>query len=161
MARLTIERQLGRAARRARRCALLPIVPLLAATAVLGPVTAQAKGFGPGDLQVCNAHHCISITTPTVLKQLSGFYYSDAALAGAPAPHLAAIAYELRFSNGYVTGIVASARLDRFLSYGVNMERFSRGQWYRLPAQTAQELRQLTTTLPPLRLTRAAERRSH
>lgn len=160
MARLSPERQSRRGAPRTRCLALLLLAPLLVAAAVLGSVTAQAKEFGPGDLRVCNAHRCTSITTPSVLQQLGAFYYGGAPLAGAPAPRLGAIEYELRFRNGYVTGIVASARLDRFLSFGVNMGRFGRGQWYRLPAQAAQTLRRLTAILTPLRLTRSAERRS-
>lgn len=160
MARLRTEGHSRPGSPRARCLALLLLAPLLAAAAVLGPVTAHAKEFGPGDLRVCNAHRCIAITTPTVLQQLGAFFYSDAPLTRAPAPHPGAIEYELRFRNGYVTGIVASARLDRFLSYGVNLDRFSRGQWYRLPAQTAQALRRLTATLTPLRLTGSAEHRS-
>ena len=64
--------------------------------------------------------------------------------------------FELRFRNGYVTGIVATQRLDRFLSYGVHLERFQRNVWYRVPAKLAAEFRGLTAGLRPLRLTRAA-----
>ena len=63
---------------------------------------------------------------------------------------------QLRFSNGYVTGIVATARLDRWLSYGVYLERFRRDVWYRVPADAARELRRLARGLAPFRLTRAA-----
>ena len=45
---------------------------------------------------------------------------------------LGAPSFELRFDNDYVTGIVATARLDRFLSYGVNTGRFEAGRWYRV-----------------------------
>ena len=55
-----------------------------------------------------------------------------------------------------MTGIVATARLDRFLSYGVNLGRFQRGIWYRVPARLASELRKLTAGMKPLRVTRAA-----
>lgn len=160
MARLRTGGQSRRESPRARCLALLLLAPLLVAPAVLGPLTAQAKEFGPGDLRVCNAHRCTAITTSNVLKQLGDFYYGGAPPVSVPAPHRGAIEYELRFRNGYVTGIVASARLDRFLSYGVNMNRFRGGRWYRLPAETAQALRRLTVTLTPLRLTRSAERRS-
>ena len=160
MTRLRAGGQSRRGVPRARRLAFLLLAPLLVAAAVLGPLTAQAKEFGPGDLRVCNAHRCTAITTPNVLAQLGDFYYGGAPQASVPAPHLGAIEYELRFRNGYVTGIVASARLDRFLSYGVNMNRFSGGRWYRLPAATARALRRLTMTLTPLRLTRSAEHRS-
>jgi hypothetical protein len=64
--------------------------------------------------------------------------------------------YELRFRNGYVTGIVATARLDRFLSYGVFLGRFARDRWYAVPHNMSSEFRRLTVGLRPLRLTRAA-----
>jgi len=64
--------------------------------------------------------------------------------------------YELRFRNGYVTGIVATQRLDRFLTYGVHDQRFARDTWYRVPRGVSAELRRLTQALRPLRLTRAA-----
>ena len=70
MARLRTQGQSRRGSPRARCLALLLLAPLLAAAAVLGPGTAQAKEFRPGDLRVCNAHRCIAITTPTVLQQL-------------------------------------------------------------------------------------------
>lgn len=57
--------------------------------------------------------------------------------------------------------MVATAKLDRFLSFGVNLGRFSRGKWYRVPTRGAAELRRLTTALAPLRVTRAALARSH
>jgi hypothetical protein len=66
----------------------------------------------------------------------------------------------LRFSNGYVTGIVATRRLDRFLSYGVHLERFGRNSWYAVPPRLSAELRRLTAGLRPLRVTRAALARS-
>ena len=50
----------------------------------------------------------------------------------------------------------AIRRRYRFLSYGVYLERFRRGQWYRLPPRAALELRTLSKGLQPLRLTRAA-----
>jgi hypothetical protein len=68
--------------------------------------------------------------------------------------------FELRFRNGYVTGIVATQRLDRFLSYGVYLGRFRRGRWYRVPPRLGQEFRELTASLAPLRLTRAAVSKS-
>jgi hypothetical protein len=134
---------------------------LLAAAALVVIPAATAKDFGPGDLRVCNAHRCVPITHRAVLPLLGRFYYSDPEVAHVAArPRLGAPAFELRFRNGYVTGIVASARLDRFLSYGVNLGRFERGVWYRLPARVASELRTLTSGMKPLRVTRAALARS-
>jgi hypothetical protein len=135
------------------------VAALLAAAALAVTPAATAKEFKPGDLRVCNAHRCVPITNRAVLPLLGDFYYGvrdprDPHVA--PRPRLGAPAFELRFTNGYVTGIAASARLDRFLSYGVNTGRFHRGVWYRIPARLAAELRTLTAGMKPLRVTRAA-----
>ena len=60
-----------------------------------------------------------------------------------------------------MTGIVATRQLDRFLSYGVHLERFTRDEWYAIPHPLSEELRRLTDGLRPLRLTRAALAKSH
>jgi hypothetical protein len=134
---------------------------LLVTAALAATPAATAKDFGPGDLRVCNAHRCVPITNRAVLPLLGRFYYSDSQVAHvADRPRLGAPAFELRFRNGYVTGIVASGRLDRFLSYGVNLGRFERGVWYKVPARVASELRKLTARMKPLRVTRAALARS-
>ena len=134
----------------------------LLAAAVLAVVpAATAKDFGPGDLRVCNTHRCVPITNRAVLPLLGRFYYADAYDPRvASRVRLGAPYFELRFRNGYVTGIAASARLDRFLSYGVNTTRFRRGTWYRMPARLASELRKLTAGMKPLRITQAALARS-
>jgi hypothetical protein len=96
-----------------------------------------------------------------VLPVIGRFYYTASSPpTGVRSPRLGAAAFELRFSNGYATGIVATRRLDRFLSYGVHLERFRRGTWYRVPAALAAELRRLGAALKPLRVTRAALARS-
>lgn len=124
--------------------------------AVLLTPSANAKDFGPGDLRVCDSTLCVAIVNPEVLPQLGAFYYSGSRLARVRQPVLGAACNELRFRNGYPTGIVATRRLDRFLSYGVHVERFEGGTWYAVPRQLSQELRQLTSNLRPLRVTRAA-----
>jgi hypothetical protein len=55
-----------------------------------------------------------------------------------------------------VTGVVAATGLNRFLSYGVNLDQFRYGVWYRTPASAVAGLRRLTVGLTPLRLTDAA-----
>jgi hypothetical protein len=137
-------------------------VALLAGVAFLVVVTAgAAKEFDPGDLRVCNAKRCVPIMNRPALTALGAFYYMGTEPPPrAPRPPLGARSFELRFDNGYVTGIVATARLDRFLSYGVNIGRFGAGRWYRLSAKAARELRRLTSGLAPIRLTRAAVARS-
>jgi hypothetical protein len=137
------------------------VAALLAAAALAVTPAATAKDFRPGDLRVCNAHRCVPIVNRAVLPLLGSFYYLDAHDPRvAPRPRLGAPYFELRFKNGYVTGIAASASLDRFLSYGVNLGRFHRGVWYRIPARLASELRALTSGMKPLRVTRAALARS-
>lgn len=139
------------------RTTRLVLVGLLAATALVAVPTAGAKDFRPGDLRICSGRHCVAVTNRTDLRLLSRFYYASAATqpARARSPRLGAPAFELRFSDGYVTGVVATAKLDRFLSYGVNLGRFLPKRWYRVPAQAARELRRLAAKLEPLRVTRA------
>lgn len=121
---------------------------------------AAAKEFRPGDLRLCTAAACVTVRDQETLDQLSSFVYTGRPPRTAPAPRLGVPYYRLRFSNGYTAGIVATTRLDRWLSYGVYLERFERAQWYRVPPRTARALRALTSDLKPLRPTRDAVRRS-
>jgi len=129
---------------------------LVTASALLVLPSASAKDFRPGDVRVCDATRCVAIAGRDVLPQLRSLYYTGPRPAEMRTPALGAPYFELRFRNDYVTGIVATRRLDRFLSYGVYLGRFNRGQWYAVPAQLSQELRRLTSGLSPFRLTRAA-----
>jgi hypothetical protein len=132
-----------------------------AGAAVVVVPGATAKDFGPGDLRVCGAAgRCVPVVDAPVLPLLGSFYYSGPQPARAGKPRLGTPYFELRFRNGYVTGIVATARVDRFLSYGVYLGRFARGTWYGLPSRMAEELRTLSRTLTPLRLTRRAVAKS-
>ena len=133
---------------------------VVAAMALLVLPAATAKDFKPGDLRICNATRCVPIVNRAVLPQLGSFYYGGPAPARVRAPAIGAPYYELRFRNGYVTGIVATARLDRFLSYGVYVERFARNRWYAVPRRMSAELRRLAVGLGPLRVSRAALARS-
>jgi hypothetical protein len=121
---------------------------------------AAAKDFEPGDLRVCDAERCVAVISPDVLPKLGAFYYMGRQPAAAPRPALGAPYFELRFRNGYATGIVATRELDRFLSYGVNLGRFQRGRWYAVPVALAREFRRLAVSLEPYRLTRAAVAKS-
>jgi hypothetical protein len=132
-----------------------PLVVTFAAALVFLSA-ANAKDFGPGDLRVCNATRCVAIVNRDVLPTLGSFYYSGPAPKRMRSASLGAPYYKLRFRNGYVTGIVATSRLDRFLSYGVYLGRFARGRWYAVPPKLERELRHLTSGLAPLHLTRAA-----
>lgn len=118
---------------------------------------AGAKEFRPGDLSVCNAKRCVVIRNQHVLSGLAAFYYDPAKRpAKTRAPTLGTPFVGLEFSNGYVTGIVAGRSSSKFLSYGVNLDQFREGVWYRVPARAAAELRGLAAALTPLRLTDAA-----
>jgi hypothetical protein len=134
----------------------------LAAALAAGALTpsAAAKEFGPGDLRLCDAKRCVSITAPAVLPALSRFYYSDRPPRIAPSPRLGVPTLELRFENDYVTGIVGYRSFDRFLSYGVHLGYFKRDRWHAIPPRISAELRRLAATLEPIPLTRAALRRS-
>jgi hypothetical protein len=133
---------------------------LAAAVALLATPGALAKEFDPGDLRLCNARRCVLVTNPATLTTLARFYYREGRPPREPAVALGAPYFQLRFRNGYVTGIVATTRLDRFLSYGVHLERFARDVWYRVPETAAAELRRLAAPLTPLRVTRVALARS-
>jgi hypothetical protein len=131
-----------------------------AIAALAASPAANAKDFRPGDLRLCDARRCVAVVDHSALDALSDLYYSAKPPTIAGAPRLAAPMLRLKFRNGYVTGIVASAALDRFLSYGVNLGRLQQGTWYRVPAVAAAELRALAGQLRPLRLTHAAIARS-
>ncbi len=133
---------------------------LAAALGLFAGPAAVAKDFQPGDLRLCNSRRCVPVVGARATKALAGFYYTAAQPARALPVALGTPAFQLRFRNGYVTGIVATAKLDRFLSYGVYLERFQRGVWYRLPDVAARELRRLAAGLTPLRITQAALDRS-
>jgi hypothetical protein len=137
------------------------VVASLAAVATLLVLpVASAKDFQPGTLRACNASRCVPIVKREVLPLLGAFYYHRPVAASVRRPRLGAPHYELRFDNGYVTGIVATRQLDRFLSYGVNMGHFERGRWYAVPPRAAANLRRLTVGLRPLGVTREALARS-
>ena len=95
------------------------------------------------------------------LGLLAAFYYRGSAPARVTKPHLGRRYYQLRYPNGYVTGIVATRHLDRFLSYGVFLGRFTRYRWYEIPTTASRNFRRLTVGLRPLRLSRAAIAKSH
>ena len=132
------------------------VLSLLAASTLVALPSASGKNFEPGDLRICNSTRCIAIVERGVLPAIRQFYGSGPCPARVRRPKLGTPYFELRFRNGYATGIVATRRLDRFLSYGVVLERFARDVWYTVPAKMSGELRRLTVGLRPLRLTRAA-----
>jgi len=137
-----------------------PFCAALVAVALVVVPAAAAKDMKPGDLRLCNAKHCVVIARQRTLDAFSAFYYGNPKPRAIARPAMHVPYYELRYRNGYVTGIVAAPSLDCFLSYGVNGQQFARGRWYRVPARAAAEVRRLSAGLPPLRLTRAAVAKS-
>jgi hypothetical protein len=134
----------------------LSIAAVVGAGTLLATAGASAKDLKPGDVSVCNAKRCIPVKNAAASQALGAFYYEGPQPAVAATPRLGAPAFELRFRGGYVTGIVATRRLDRFLSFGVVLGRFRRGRWYRLPSAAAANLRRLTIALEPMRVTPGA-----
>jgi len=132
------------------------IFAALVATALIAVPAASAKDFKPGDLRLCNANRCVPIRNQRALDAFGAFYYGPRRPRRTAQPALRVPYYELRFRNNYVTGIVAKARLDCFLSYGVNLDQFAWRVWYHVPARAAAEVRRLSAGLAPLRLSRKA-----
>jgi hypothetical protein len=135
-------------------------VLLAAIVALLAAPSATAKDFQPGDVRLCNATRCAAVTDRQAITALGHFIYAAGEAPRARAVRLGAPAFELKFRNGYTTGIVAGVSLDRFLSYGVHLERFQRDRWYRMPETVADELKRLAAGLTPLRVTPARLARS-
>lgn len=132
----------------------LKIAGVLAATATLLAVpAAMAKDLGPGDLRVCGRERCVAIMNPGVLRILSAYYWGPGRRAPRAGPvRNGAPGFELRFRNGYASGMVASTWLNRFRAYGFSCGRFERGKWYRFPARAVTEVRRLTADLESLRV---------
>ena len=130
----------------------------LLAAGLICASAATAKDFEPGDLRLCNAGRCIPIRDRGLLLAFSSFYYGEGRPAVVRPPRRGARAFELRFRNGYVSGLVGGGRLDRMLVYGVNCGRFRRGKWYRLPARTVRQLSRLAIPLAPLHVTGSVPR---
>jgi hypothetical protein len=130
-------------------------IGLLAALGALICVSvAAAKDFRPGDLRLCGALRCVAVADRGALRDLSSFIYGTRRVTIVGSPRVGAPAYELRFKNGYVAGMVGTSRVDRFRSQGVICGRFRTGKWYRVPVRAARRLRALAARVEPLRLTR-------
>ena len=125
---------------------------LAATTALLAVPAAVAKDFGPGDLRVCGLERCVAIMNPGVMPILSAYYWGPRRAPRAGPVRKGAPGFELRFRDGYPSGMVASMWLNRFRAYGFFCGRFERGKWYRFPARAVTELRRLTVRLEPLRV---------
>jgi hypothetical protein len=128
-----------------RVCGLIAIAIALSLVSSAG-----AKDFKPGDVRVCVAATCLALKSQAALDALSAFYYSPARHPKvAPAPRARAPFVELRYRNGYVTGIAAGARFDHFLSYGVNLGQFQARRWYVIPERARAAIASLAANLDP------------
>ena len=143
------------------RRSLVAFVFLVSFLVLVLPQVASTKDFQPGDLRLCNSTRCESVTNRDVLPLLGSFYYAGRTPTQVRRPSFGTPYYELRFRNGYVTGIIATRHLDRFLSYGVDLGRFARSKWYGVPRRLSREFRRLSIGLRPLRLTRVALAKSN
>ncbi|HET6173820.1 MAG TPA: hypothetical protein VFD90_14500 [Gaiellales bacterium] len=127
----------------------LALAALLAAAAA----PAEAKHFRPGELKLCNDTICVRIFDRSLLDGLSRFSF----LTGGPEvgkPRLGAPLFQIKVDGGYVTGIVATKRLERFRSGGMGT-RFGPDDWYRVPPTVASALRKLSAGMQPLRVTQS------
>jgi hypothetical protein len=129
----------------ARLCGLAAVAIALS----LAP-SVDAKDFKPGDVRVCVAATCLPLKNDAALDSLSAFYYSSAHHPKVvTAPRARAPYVELRYRNGYVTGIAAGARFDHFLSYGVNLGQFRARTWYAIPERARTAIASLAARLDP------------
>jgi hypothetical protein len=129
-------------------CTGLAAAALLATTAS----PAQAKRFRPGDLSICDEQTCVPIMDRKVVNALSLFYYPPGRQpAEVRKPRLGAPYLQIKWGS-YVSGVAATAQLDRFRS-GCNCGHFGPDAWYRVPPKVARHLRKLAATLQPLRVT--------
>jgi hypothetical protein len=128
---------------------------------LLLPQAASAKQFRPGDVRACGVHRCVTIRSRHVLDALAKFYYGRPSPTRAVAPRKRSPYFRLVYRDGYVTGVAAGSRFNRFLSFGVNLGQFSARTWYALPARVSLELRLLAVRLSAGRLPRNILSRSH
>jgi hypothetical protein len=132
------------------RLALTTMLVLVGLAAAVS--TAQAKQFRPGDIRICDAQRCVAVMDQRVLNALSLFYYPPGRQpAEVRKPRLGAPYFEIKFGTS-VSGIAATAQLDRFRS-PCQCGHFGPDDWYRVPAKIARHLRTLSATLTPLRVT--------
>lgn len=125
-------------------------VPMLAC-ALIAAAAASAKEIRPGDLRICGAKSCRAVNDPVTARAFGEFFYGRSRVFRAPTPRLGSPVVRVRFSNGFVAGVLTATAIR---VNGVDCERFHGSNWYRLPAK----LRGLTAGLEPRRLGARAPR---
>ena len=121
---------------------MLVSVSLFSVSPSLSP--AVAKDFGPGDARVCDAGGCEPIMNRAAARELASFLYAGPQPERVWRPAAGSPSFELRLRLGRTIGVAGGRWLNRMRVHGLNCDRFRRGRWYRLPAEVAEELRQLT-----------------
>jgi hypothetical protein len=123
---------------------------LLTASLALS-AAAWAKEIRPGDLMVCGATECRTVTQPAQARAFSALLWGDGTVPRAPTPRVGSPVFQLHFRDGPAGAIITAAAVR---VAGLNCGRFQRGKWYRLP----RALRELTRGLEPRRLRAAVPR---
>ena len=117
----------------------------LLVSALIVAAAAAAKEIGPGELLICGAARCRTVTEPEDARAFSSLLWGDGRVARAPTPPVWSPVFQLRFENGPAGGIISATAIR---VHGLNCGRFERGKWYRLLAT----LRGLAAGLKPKRL---------
>jgi hypothetical protein len=123
---------------------------LAASILFLATPAASAKDFRPGDLRICGATHCRTLSNSQT-RAFGTLLYGSGQVVAAPTPPVGAPVFQVRTKDGPL-GVVITATAIRV--HGLNCGRFQRGSWYRLP----RVLRHLTAGLEPKRLRASAPR---
>ena len=120
----------------------MKIIGVAAAISLVVCAGAWAKEIGPGELRICGARHCRTVTEPAEARAFSAVLWGNRRVVRAPTPRVGSPVFQLRFEDG-PAGAIISATAIRV--HGLNCGRFQRGKWYRLPPR----LRGLTRGLAP------------
>jgi hypothetical protein len=128
------------------------VAVVLATSGLLAIPAAVAKDFGPGELRVCGRSQCVPIVNKRLLRILSNYYWGPSRIVRTAPVHRGARAFALRWRNGYTSGLVGGAGLERFRGHGFFCGRFVPGHWYRFPAEATVWLKRLTAGMRPLRV---------
>ena len=112
---------------------------------LVGVGAASAKEIRPGDLRVCGASRCHTVTEPRQARAFSSLLWGESRVIRAPTPRVGSPVFELRFDDGPAGAIINASAIR---VHGLRCGRFERGTWYRLP----KTLRGLTRGLEPKHL---------
>jgi hypothetical protein len=123
----------------------MKLLGALLGCALVVSATSSAKEIHPGDLRICGAARCRTVTRPAQARAFSNLLWGPSRVVRAPTPPVGSPIFQLRFKDG-PAGAIISATAMRV--HGLFCGRFHRGKWYRLPTS----LRGVTTGLRPKRL---------